>query len=69
MELNTKLEWLEQLCQIDGVSGAEDRVAEWILAHLPQDCRAHRDARGNLICEKKGEKAPKNKMLFAAHMD
>ena len=30
MELNTKLEWLEQLCQIDGVSGAEDRVAEWI---------------------------------------
>lgn len=32
MELNTKLEWLEQLCQIDGVSGAEDRVAEWILA-------------------------------------
>ena len=54
MELNTKLEWLEQLCQIDGVSGAEDRVAEWILAHLPQDCRAHRDARGNLICEKKG---------------
>ena len=69
MELNTKLEWLEQLCQIDGVSGAEDRVAEWILAHLPQDCRPHRDARGNLICEKKGEKAPKNKMLFAAHMD
>ena len=69
MELNTKLEWLEQLCQIDGVSGAEDRVAEWILAHLPQDCRVWRDARGNLICEKKGEKAPKNKMLFAAHMD
>ena len=75
MELNTKLEWLEQLCQTDGVSGAEDRVAEWILAHLPQDCnlqqscRAYRDARGNLICEKKGEKAPKNKMLFAAHMD
>lgn len=69
MELNTKLEWLKQLCQTDGVSGAEDRVAEWILAHLPQDCRTWRDARGNLICEKKGEKTPKNKLLFAAHMD
>lgn len=69
MELKNQLTMLKQLCELDAVSGCEDRAAEWILAHLPQDCKAHRDVRGNLICEKKGRKTPKNKLMFTAHMD
>ncbi len=69
MEQTRQLTWLKELCQIDGVSGGEDKVADWIVAHLPQDCTHWRDARGNLICEKKGKQAPNKKVLFAAHMD
>lgn len=46
-----------------------EKVAQWIKSHLPADCTAYTDARGNLICEKKGKQTPKNKLMFAAHMD
>ncbi len=64
-----ELALLKELCEIDGISGCENKVREWIKSHLPKDCTARTDARGNLICEKKGKKTPKNKVMFATHMD
>ena len=69
MELTKQLELLKQLCEIDGVSGGEEKVADWLKNHLPEDCKVRTDALGNLICEKKGKQIPKNKLLFSAHMD
>ena len=69
MEQTNRLNLLKELCAIDGVSGCEGKVAQWIKSHLPADCTAYTDARGNLICEKKGKQTPKNKLMFAAHMD
>ena len=36
MELTKQLEMLKELCALDGVSGCEERVAEYLRAHLPQ---------------------------------
>ena len=69
MELTKKLELLKELCELDCVSGCEDRAAEWILAHLPADCKAHRDGRGNIICEKKGKNPAAKKVMFTTYMD
>ena len=69
MELTKQLELLKQLCEIDGVSGGEEKVADWLKNHLPEDCKVRTDALGNLICEKKGKQTPKNKLLFSVHMD
>ena len=69
MELTKQLELLKQLCEIDGVSGGAEKVADWLKNHLPEDCKVRTDALGNLICEKKGKQTPKNKLLFSAHMD
>ena len=49
MELTKQLEMLKELCALDGVSGCEERVAEYLRAHLPQDCQVRQDIRGNLI--------------------
>ena len=49
MEQTNRLNLLKELCAIDGVSGCEGKVAQWIKSHLPADCTAYTDARGNLI--------------------
>lgn len=59
MEQTNRLNLLKELCAIDGVSGCEGKVVQWIKSHLPADCTAYTDARGNLICEKKGKQTLK----------
>ena len=60
----------EALCLLDGVSGAEDQVREYIKAQVTPYCeRVVTDSRGNLTCYKKGAATPKNKVMFTAHMD
>ncbi len=61
-------ERLRRLCEINGTSGDESRVREYILANITPD-EAHVDALGNLICFKKGRNRPSKKIMFAAHMD
>lgn len=64
------LELLKQLCRLDGVSGAEDRVRAFIRAQAePWADSIRTDALGNLIVFKKGKKNTKSKLLLAAHMD
>ena len=61
---------LFEMCRLNGVSGDEDRVREYICREaLPHADSIRTDALGNLIVFKKGKKSTGNKLLIAAHMD
>lgn len=59
---------LFEICSVDGTSGDEGAVRDYILAHIAPD-EMKIDNLGNLLAFKKGRKTPKNKIMFAAHMD
>lgn len=54
---------------INGISGDEKAIRDKIISKLPDDVSFRVDNIGNLIVEKKGKKAPKNKLMICAHMD
>ena len=60
---------LKTLCELNGTSGREDAVRDYILAALPENATYKIDALGNLLVEKKGAARPKNKVALFAHMD
>ena len=61
---------LFELCRLNGVSGDEDVVREYIRQKAaPYADSMRTDAMGNLIVFKRGKKATSNKLLIAAHMD
>lgn len=59
---------IKNLCEINGTSGREDRVREYIIEKLG-DIPYEVDGLGNLIVEVKGKNRAKNKVMVAAHMD
>jgi len=59
---------LKEICTLDGTSGDESAVREYIRKNITAD-EVTVDALGNLIVFKKGRKTPKNKVMLAAHMD
>ncbi len=63
------LELIQRLCAIDGVSGDEGAVAEAIIDQIKDFCEYQVSPLGDIIAFKKGEKRPKNRVLFDAHMD
>ncbi|UWG99107.1 M42 family peptidase [Dehalobacter sp. DCM] len=61
---------LKDLCEINGVSGNEKAVRDYILANIRNDVTACRvDRIGNLIVEKKLDCDDRPKVLLCAHMD
>ncbi|MBQ7581159.1 MAG: M42 family peptidase [Clostridia bacterium] len=62
---------LKELCLLNGISGREDAVREYIISKIKSfdDCKYYVDNLGNLIVEKKGKKRAKNKVMLDAHMD
>lgn len=61
---------LFELCRLNGVSGDEDAVRNYIREKAaPYADSMRTDALGNLIVFKKGKKSTGNKLLIAAHMD
>ena len=63
-------EFLKELCALNGVSGDEGAVRDFIRAQAePYADSIRTDALGNLIVFKKGKKATGNRLLLAAHMD
>ena len=62
-------ELLKEMCLLNGTSGDEKMVRDFIISKLPEDCDYTVDALGNLIVNKKGETEPKNKVALFAHMD
>ncbi len=67
-EVAKMLEKLRQICALDGTSGDECAVREYIMSNINAD-EVTVDNLGNLIVFKKGRKTPKNKIMLAAHMD
>ncbi len=64
------VELVKKLCDLDGPSGSEEKVAEYIeneIRGYADEIRT--DNIGNLIVFKKGAKTPKKKIMFCAHMD
>ena len=64
------IETLKTLCALNGVSGDEDEVRDFIRRQAqPYAGSIRTDALGNLIVFKKGRRSTGNKLLLCAHMD
>ncbi len=63
------IDMLKQLCLLDGVSGDEKAVREFIINEIKDFCEFKTDNLGNLICFKKGKNTAENKIMLDAHMD
>lgn len=63
------VELLKKLCCIDGTSGDEDAVRDFIVSQIDGFCDYKIDNLGNIICFKKGEKRPVRKVMVDAHID
>ena len=64
------LETLRTLCSLDGVTGNEGPVREYIQKRIaPCADEITVDPMGNLIVFKKGKKTPSKRVMLAAHMD
>lgn len=60
---------LEELCVLDGISGDEGKVRDYIIEAIKGKCEYSVDPLGSIIAFKKGRQTPKHKLLFSAHMD
>lgn len=60
---------LEDLCRINGTSGREEKVREYILNKIRDKADIKIDPMGNVIAFVKGENRSKNKVMISAHMD
>ena len=64
------LDTLETLCCLEGVTGGEDEVRDYILERaMPYADEICTDALGNLMVFKKGAVTPAKKVMLCAHMD
>lgn len=62
--------FLRELCDMNGVSGDEGRVAHCIAAAIKPFCdELFMDPIGNLIAFKKGRETPEKPLMYCAHMD
>ena len=62
------LDRLREICSVNGASGDEGRVRDYIKARIAAD-EIITDNLGNLLVFKRGKRSPKSKIMFAAHMD
>ncbi|MBR6902927.1 MAG: M42 family peptidase, partial [Clostridia bacterium] len=60
---------LEKLSLLDGTSGDEYAVRDFIISEIGPYCEIKVDALGNVIAQKKGKKTPAKKIMLDAHMD
>lgn len=63
------LDTLRDLCLIDGISGDEKKVRDYIISRIEGKCEYKIDPIGNLLAFKKGKNTPANKIMISAHMD
>ena len=60
---------LEKLCNLDGTSGDEKAVRDFIIGEIKDYCDYKVDNLGNIIAFKKGKKRSAKKLMIDAHMD
>ena len=64
------LEHLKALCHLNGISGREDAVQQYIIKQLETWKLSYQvDPLGNILVEKDGQKPAKTKLMISAHMD
>lgn len=63
------VELLKKLCLLNGASGNESKVRDFILSEISGYCEYHVDPLGNIIAEKKGKSSASKKVMVSAHMD
>ena len=63
------IELLKQLCSLDGTSGDEKTVREFVTSQIKDYCEYKVDNLGNIIAFKKGKNTPVKKVLIDAHLD
>ncbi len=62
-------ETLHILCEMDGVSGDEGNVRDYIISCIDGYCDLKTDALGNIIAFKAGAKRPQKTVMLDAHTD
>lgn len=60
---------LKDLCLLNGTSGDEDKVRDYIINEIKDYCEYSVDALGSILAFKKGKKTPSKKVMLSAHMD
>lgn len=60
---------LKELCEINGASGREENVREYILDKIRNKCSCTILPSGCIVAEYKGRKTPEKKFMISAHMD
>lgn len=60
---------LRELCEINGTSGREEAVREYILEKIGGRCKCEILPSGCVIAEYKGRKTPGKRLIISAHMD
>jgi len=66
----SKYELLKKLCTLNGISGDEDDVRDFIKSEIESYCdEIIVDNMGNLLAHKKGKKKAQKTVMFQAHMD
>ena len=63
------LKMLKELCLLNGASGDERRVCDFIINEIKDYCKYSVDALGSIIAFKKGKAVPSKKVMLSAHMD
>lgn len=63
------LDLLKSLCLLDGTSGSEDAVRNFIINEIKGHCEYKVDNLGNIICFKKGKKRSERCLMLDAHID
>ena len=60
---------LKELCQLNGTSGDEKAVRDYIISQIKPHCEYKMDNLGSIIAFKKGAGRPKKRVMLCAHMD
>ena len=60
---------LKELCLLNGTSGEEKDVRDFIISQIDGKCEYSVDALGSIIAFKIGKKSPVKKVMICAHMD
>lgn len=60
---------LKELCLLNGTSGREEKIREYIINKIKDKADITVDPMGNVIAFVKGENRAKNKVMISAHMD
>lgn len=60
---------LKELCNLNGTSGDEGAVRDYIINEIKDFCEYSMDNLGSIVAFKKGNKRPSKKVMLCAHMD